>query len=96
VVLRLAHLKGEATIGLDTGDGRLVRAAPIDGDFLRHVMHTDSLFEECAGRSMIALVAQQKIDGAAALVYRSVQVLPPARDFYVGVVPTQALSDRAL
>ena len=67
-VLRLARRDDKAGVGLYADDSGRVGAAFVDGDFLRHVVQTDSPFEECTGCSVIALGAQQKIDGSAGLV----------------------------
>ena len=95
-LVRLAHRDGKAGVGLDADDGGRVGTALVDGDFLRHVVQTDSPFEECTGRSMIALGTQQEIDGGAGLVYRTVQVFPLARDLDISLVHAPALADRSL
>ena len=64
-ILRLAHRDSKTTVVLDADDGGLVGPAFVDGDFLWHVVQADSPFEECAGRSMIALDTQQKVNGGA-------------------------------
>ena len=93
-ILRLAHRDDNTTVGLDADDGGLVGPAFVDGDFLGHVVQADSPFEECAGRGMIALGTQQKINGGAVLVYCPVQVLLSARDLDVGLVHAPAPADR--
>ena len=92
-ILRLAHQDGKTTVGLDADDGGLVGPAFVDRDFLRHVVQADSPFEECAGRGIIALGTQQKINGSAILVFCPLQVLPFARDLDVGLVHAPALTD---
>ena len=53
-IRQLAQRDGKTTVGLDADDGRLVGSAPIDGDFLWHVVQPDRPFEKRSGRSMIA------------------------------------------
>ena len=53
-VRQLAQRDGKTGVGLDADDGRLVGSAPIDGDFLWHVVQPDRPFEKRSGRSMIA------------------------------------------
>ena len=71
-VLRLAHRDGKTGVGLDADDGGFVGPAFVDGDFLGHVVQPDRPFEKRSGRSMIALSAQQKIDGGTGLVCRTI------------------------
>ena len=77
-VLRLAHLDGQAAVGLDAHDGGRVGAALVYRDLLEHAVQVYGAFEECEGRGVIALGAQQKINAVAVLVYRAVQVFPLA------------------
>lgn len=53
---RLAPCDDHAAIGLGTDDGRFVRAALVNGDFLRHVVQADGTFEKCADCSVSVMV----------------------------------------
>ena len=92
----MAQRDGKTGVGPDVDDGRLVGFVLIDGDFLGHVVQPDRPFEKRSGRSMIALSAQQKIDGGTGLVYCPVQVLPFACDLDVGLVDAPAFTHRSL
>jgi hypothetical protein len=92
----LAHRDGQAGVGLNANDGRLVAAALVDGDFFGRVVQADGPFEECACRSMIALRTQQNINGRAGFVYGPIQVLPLAGDFNISFLHSPAPADRPL
>ncbi len=55
-IFKLAPCDSNAAIGLGTDDARFVRAALVNGDFLRHVVQADGTFEKCAGHSVAVMV----------------------------------------
>ena len=67
-VLRLAHLDGQAAVGLHARDRRCVRAALVDGDLLGHTVQVHGALEECPSCGVISLGAQKEVDGVAVAV----------------------------
>ena len=80
-VLRLAHLDGQAAVGLNAQNDRCVRTALVDSDLLGHAVKVDGSFQECPRCSVISLGTKKEVDGVTVLVDRSVQVLPLAGDW---------------
>ena len=74
----------------------LVRSARVDSDFLGHVVQADRSFEERAGCDVIALGAQQKVDGGTILVDRPLQVFPLTGDLAIRLIHAPAFTDRPL
>ena len=93
LMARLVLFHYEPAVGLNAGDGGPVGATLVYRDLLGHAVQVDGSFEECACRGVIALGAQQEVDGVAVLVNRSVQVLNVLRAS--GVVYTSAPSSSA-
>jgi hypothetical protein len=91
-VLRLAHLDGQAAVGLDAPDRCRVRATLVYRDLLGHTVQVNAAFEECSCSSTISLGTQKEVDGVAVAINCPVQALPRTADLHVGFAhpPTQA------
>ena len=89
-VFVLAHQDVDAGIHLDAFNGRRIGAALVDGDLLGHAVQIDGVLQKASGRSLIPLGREKKVNRIAGAVNGTVEVLPVASYFDVGLVHAPA------
>lgn len=87
---------GSFSFGVDVVQGRQVGRTAVDGHGVGLTVVRNGLLEKARRRGLVALGAQQKADGMARLVDRSVKVLPLATYQDVGLVHASAFFHWAL
>ena len=80
----------------DLVNGRFVGTALIHRDFFWDGIVTHGLFKETHGGCHVALGGQQKINGFAFLVDRTIKIFPDALDLDVSLIHAPAASHGAL
>ena len=73
-------------------DSRRIRTAFVDGNLLGHTVQIDGALQKAPGGGTVCLGTKQEIDRVAITIDGSVQVLPLASNFDVGLIhaPTHA------
>ena len=77
-------------------DGRGLGFAPINGDLVGQAVAANRLVQEAPSCRLIALLAQQKGNGLAVLVHRTLEIGPLAFHFHRGLVHAPAHPQRML
>lgn len=95
-VFHLAYRDQQDTTRVDVVDCRLVSAALVHGDLVRHAARGHCLVEEAPCCSHVALGRKQKVYSLALLVDDPVEVFPRALDLNVRLVHTPAAADWTL
>jgi len=73
-ILDLTDFDRRAVLGIVALDGRFIGRTPVDGDLLRHAVAADRFLEKAERGLLVPLLSEQKVNGLAGLVYRTIEI----------------------
>jgi hypothetical protein len=73
-------------------DSGFIGVTTVNRDRLGEPVTADRFLEKLQRRLFVPLLGAQKVDGLALLVHSTIEILPLAFDFHVGLVHTPAAS----
>src|SRR5262245_45002984 len=77
---------GQDAVGLQYGDGVLIRPTAIERDLLRNLVITDRFLEEAYGGRLIPILTKQESDRLTLVIHRSVEIAPLTLHFDIDFI----------